>query len=501
MSSEKENWYRTGAVAKALETSPHKVRELARAGLIESQVRNGYRYISGGEVERLRNEGLPAMPANAVVDTPDDNASENAGRSDSHQAPRTRLTQDLYAEPSRQLAKSKEKVIRLEHTVEAKKLQQQSQEIGRAAQEERTHARERQLIQEWRDGYLRYAVEKVPASLCVDVCATVENLLNSVPPRSNVAAKVVEIIDDALLPLRRREKQNRAIEEALRLRLDRDAQANHQLRLEARSKVENAVHRLPERADYREMCATACAVIGEINAVCEHRRRIMRELQAVPLPYGATAAECEEAQDLARAALADSETVPVGASDQRLRRAHESAIARIVESVNRRKAQDEQKRQLENHRRRIDLTVMLVSMPWGSTSGELDQAREAVRSALEQLPSTANEAMLWAERDKALAPIKAAIQQRKETAKQKEAAERRADSCLSSVETRLQALEKRGRIDFADCFDRWQMRDSLKGKIRPIVVQELCEKPTLSDAEIKTLIEGWVDAHYKEFCE
>ena len=515
MNTEKENWYRTGAVAKTLGTSPHKIRELARAGLIESQARNGYRYIPGREVERLQNEGLPAMPANTAVDEPDENEGQEADRQqrpDGRPAARSRLTQDLYAEPSRQLAKSKEKVIRLEHTVEAKKLQQQSREIDRAAQEERTRARERQMTQEWRDGHVRLVVEKVPAGLCVDVCAKVEDLLNSVPPRSNVTAKVAEIIDDALRPLRRRQEQNRAIEEALRRRLDRDAQANHRLKEGARSKAENAVYRLPERASYQDMYAAANAAIDEINAVCEHRRRITRELQALSLPYGATAAECEQAQDLARAALADSEAAPVGAPDRQLRRVHENAIAQIVEQVNRRRAQEEHKRQLENHQRLIDQTVLLMSMPYEATAAELDQAKQTVRSALAQLPPTANQATLWAEKDKVLAPLKAAIQQRKEDARQREAeerarerdrqrAERRADSFLDYVETCLRELEKKGDIDFDDCFDLWRLRDKLKQKLQPILVQQLCDKPTLSDAEIRTRIEELVDEHFEEFRE
>ena len=45
MNAENENWYRAGAVAKMLDTSPHTIRELSRAGLIQSKVLNGYRYI------------------------------------------------------------------------------------------------------------------------------------------------------------------------------------------------------------------------------------------------------------------------------------------------------------------------------------------------------------------------------------------------------------------------------------------------------------------------
>ena len=119
---------------------------------------------------------------------------------------------------------------------------------------------------------------------------------------------------------------------------------------------------------------------------------------------------------------------------------------------------------------------------------------------------------MWAERDKALAPLKAAIQQRKEDARRKEdqeraqrwdrqQAERRADSFLSCVEIGLRELEKKGDIEFDDCFDLWRLRDKLKQKLQPILVQQLCDKPTLSDAEIRTRIEELVDEHFEEFRE
>jgi hypothetical protein len=525
MSREKENWYRTGAVAKALGTSPHKIRELARADLIESQVRNGYRYFPGREVERLRNEGLPAMPANAAVDD-DSEESDNPDegrqvRAEGRSAARSRLTQDLYAEPSPQLVKSKEKLVRLEHNLEAKKLLQQSRELDRAAQEEQMRAHERQMTQEWRDGYLRRVVEKVPARLCVGVCAKVEDLLSSVPPRSNVTAKVDEIIENALFPLKREEQQQRATEETLRRRLDRDAQANHRLKAEARSRIENAIRKLPERADYREMCAAANATIDEINAVFDHRRRVRREVQSFTLPYGATPQEREQAQDLAQIALSDSEAVPVGASDRQLRRVLDSAIATTVEQINRRQAQEQNRRVLEDHKRRIDQTVLWLSlcMPPEATPAEIDQATRTVRAALEQLPPTADQTKFNAEKDKAFAPIRAGIEQRKAIARHKEEesrarerdqrarewerqrAEQRADSYLSRVETRLRELENEGDIDFEDCFDLWRLRDKVKQKIRPIFVQQLCDNPKLSDAEIQGCIEDLVDENFEEFCD
>ena len=60
-----DQWYRTGAVAKMLGTSPHRIRALAQAGVIESRLENNFRYVPKREVERLQAEGLPPLPATA----------------------------------------------------------------------------------------------------------------------------------------------------------------------------------------------------------------------------------------------------------------------------------------------------------------------------------------------------------------------------------------------------------------------------------------------------
>jgi hypothetical protein len=129
----KEKWYRTGAVAEETGISQYKLRALAKEGLIESRTSNRMLYIPGSAVERLKANGAPAMPAK--IDERPEPEGDREPDDDEDQTPATtrcgasalrpnRRTAELYAEPSRQLAKSKEKVIRLEHAVEAKRLEQ-----------------------------------------------------------------------------------------------------------------------------------------------------------------------------------------------------------------------------------------------------------------------------------------------------------------------------------------------------------------------------------------
>jgi hypothetical protein len=179
MNAETDGWYRTGAVAKLLGVSQYRIRELARAGLIESELRRNYRYIPGREVERLKREGLPPMPGSADID--EAHGPEQQPTHGTTRPARTHLTEALYAEPSDQLAKSKEKLIRLEHTAEAKRLKREIREIDRAARDEESRTREAQRVQAWRDGHIRRAVERVPAEVCSDVRRKVDSLLDSVP--------------------------------------------------------------------------------------------------------------------------------------------------------------------------------------------------------------------------------------------------------------------------------------------------------------------------------
>ncbi|HMD70619.1 MAG TPA: hypothetical protein VKF41_04715, partial [Bryobacteraceae bacterium] len=332
---QKQSWFRTGAIARELGTSSHKIRALARAGLIESELRNGYRYVPERELDRLRDEGLPPMPASIDLEERD-GEEQQAGateRPDIRSPARSRLAQELYAEPSRQLVQSKEKVIRLQHSLQAKRLIHESCEMDKAAREERARAREAQRVQDWRDGHIRRAVERLPAEVCADVCARIEDLLNRVPACADVRGKVDELIEAVLRPIWRREDQERAL--------------------------------------------------------AAHRKRIADAVGRISLPYGATSDEREEARELGVVALTQT---PVGGSDRQFRRALEDAILPIVERINQRQAEKERQGQEVSYKSRIDSIVswLPLGMPSGATSDEVEDARRVVCAALSQLPTTAS---------------------------------------------------------------------------------------------------------------
>ena len=454
---DKEKWYRTGAVAKLLQTSPHRIRELARAGLIESQVRNGYRYFPGREVDRLLQEGLPPMPANTDLDAEDAPNSQQAPENVPRPG-RNRLTQELYAEPSPQLAKSKEQLLRSQHSLERQHLEQQSQELVRKSREDERRAAEAQRVRSWHDDAIQYAASKVPGHLCTGVCSQVEALLKSVPPCTDVSRQVEEIVDGILRPIREREQEQRAIE--------------------------------------------------------VHRNRISQFVRSIQLPFEATQDEREEARELAADDLLRN--LPLGASERQIRIALEVAIAPVVGRINQRKADEAKKRQEADHRNQINQLAsynsIFVSLGLRATREEVAEGQEKVRAVLEQMPAQAESSELSKACDRTLAPIKQAVQKREEDKRQREAAEWAATLKRSEINTRLihlswyvecrlRELEEQEDLHCDTVSDRNELRDDVVKKIRQFIVQELEADLSMSDTTLKKRIAKLVDKHYEEFCD
>lgn len=442
MSAEKRNWYRTGAVAKMLETSSHRIRELARVGLIESQMRNGYRYIPAAEVERLQEGGLPPMPASADLDGP--SAEDGDQQADGASRPaRSRLVQDLYAEPSRQLAKSKEKLIRLEHAARASEIKEQMRQRRTEERERQERVHRADQEERWRQTYISWLAQKLPAEAIPGARAKLDALLDSVPPCTNVAAQVDEIIRAELRPYHQREDQARALQ--------------------------------------------------------AHTERIMAAVKSKSLPYGATPDEREESRELALQVL---RALPVAASDRQIRLTAEEAIRPIVDRINGRRADEDRRLQEDRHRRQIEVLVSWCA-PWDATEAEARDAKQRVRAALEQLPATATDAEMEAAKKEAFAPVLASIKRRKEAEHAKEQASLRLwlGVLSSHVEVRLRELEDAGDLEFDDSWDRSQLRDRVADKIRPMILDALVENPGMSDGQLKRKIGHLVDEHYQEFRE
>ena len=129
----------------------------------------------------------------------------------------------------------------------------------------------------------------------------------------------------------------------------------------------------------------------------------------------------------------------------------------------------------EDHRRSCEDMVRWVA------DGE--DAREAVRQALEKIPIGTTRAKMESARDAALAPFRAA---------KKAALD--ADLYLLRVSGYIEELgnEETGGWDLGDWFERQKLIAKLKSKIRPVLIQRLL-KEIMNLDEAREFVEEWVE--------
>jgi DNA-binding transcriptional MerR regulator len=439
-------WYRTGAVAKMLGTSPHRIRALARAGVIESQRReNGFLYVPHRELERLQAEGLPPLPATAEFsegESSDDEESPAIPAEIARRPLRSRHD-ELYSEASPGLAKSKEAVIKLEHSAAAQQLRRGMRQTSRAEREEETRVREDQEARQWRNEYLRMVAHSVPAEVCADACGQVKRLLDSVPAGTDLHQRVAELIDAVQRPIRERQQQERdhaahveRIETFLRsIRVSNSLHETKDDRDEARERARAALAVLPIGSAEHKLRTTADAAIEPVRerirrkeAQQEHRSRVQSVLVSMHIP-GADWNELQEARELAGDALA---AMPVGSSERQLRDRVAEAIRRVVERSERRVAEEDGRRKAEARKFQIQLFLFHLK---------------------------------------------------------------------SRIDDRLGELERAEEVFFDDYFDRQRVAGSVEKKIEPLLRAEIERNPQLSDADLRGRIARLVDEHYLDFCD
>jgi hypothetical protein len=286
MSTENEHWYRTGEVAKMLGASQHKVRELAKAGVIESRVRNGQRLIPAHEVERLEVDGLPAMPA-----SPDSDSAESEHRTAESDRPRpTRsraASSELYAEPSTELARSAELLVQAQHEEQLRNMKKARKEREELDQRNREIAR-------WRDRYRRMATEAADGQVLASLLEKVERLLDLAPPFANLDVQVRQLIDAEMRPIQEREQRERDLA-AHRDRVARTVKSITQRSLgnffdvaredldEARELADSALTALPILASDRQFGATLQQAIAPVKKRIAHPTQKPVELMRRPI--------------------------------------------------------------------------------------------------------------------------------------------------------------------------------------------------------------------------
>jgi hypothetical protein len=149
--------------------------------------------------------------------------------------------------------------------------------------------------------------------------------------------------------------------------------------------------------------------------------------------------------------------------------------AAAVEAGNKVRAEYEAWKAGEDHRKACEQIVQWVF--------DGDDAREAVRQALEKLPVGTTRAKMESARDAALAPFRAA---------KKAAVD--ADLYLLHVANHIEKLgnEETGDWELGNWSERCDLAAKLKAKLRPLLIQKLVEE-TLDIDEAHEFIEEWLD--------
>jgi len=456
-----EVYWRTTQAAAELGISPHHLRKICDAHLVEAErTEAGQWRIPVQEVNRLKKEGVPPIPVGAEPQPKARQAAQN-GRT------------ELLAPPTDAAAAAVEEVVITDaqlkvtrNKVERLKLKRDAMEVGdyfrgrqqrqadeeaarqqqeRQEQEERQREIQRQQAAEerryWRDRWIRYAQNSrpsdAPETIALDIVGQVERVLAGLDPSRDYAIverQVDAAIESAVAPWKAEQDKQEAIEYALRYE---PAFYEPQRNRRARDAAEEAIARMRPGTSLEEMKAATSAAVEPFKREYEHARKCQEIVSAVWSQLrGETAEEREEAKEAVRAAL---ENLPVGASDRLLEQARDRALEPLRAKIATR--QEQERRQ-----------------------GEARQRQESQAEAKRQ-------------------------------------AERRADWRVSHVSNYVRELEQDGEITFDGIWDQLDFNKKLTERIRGEVVSALVKNPDLSDEDVEDLIEELVDEHKHEFLD
>src|SRR5579871_100877 len=449
-----EVYWRTTQAAAELGISPHHMRKICEANLIEAEkTPAGQWRVPGQEVNRLKKDGVPPIPVTAEPQ-PKARSSIQNGRT------------ELLAPPTDVAAAAVEEVVISDaelkvrrNKLEKLKLKQEATQVGdffrerrrrETEQEEARRRQEREVEEErqrqiqqqlaaqerhaWRDQLIRYAQNSrpydAPETLDLDIVEQVERVLRGLDPSrdySIVRGQVDAAIESALAPWKAEKHKQEAIEYALRYESAFDDPHRNR---RARDAAEEAIARMPQSASLEDMKAVASESVQPLKQEYEHARKC---------------------RDMAARAWLKLQ---------------------------------------------------------GETNDEREESKDAVQVALEALPLNASDRQFEQTCDLALEPIQAKIAERERQGQRKEAAtvarrqaEQRADWKLLDIGNYISELEQDEEIEFDGFSDRWGFTENVKNRIRGELVGALVKNPKLSDDEVQDLIEILVDRHKDEFLE
>jgi hypothetical protein len=340
-------FFSTGQAARELGVAQYTIRALCSGGAIAAECTPGGQWrIRPTEIERLKREGIPALPR------------PMPGATSRHPPSPPRTHGGLLAEPSEAAISAADQVVELEHKVKAVGLNRQFEEgmdwfrerkkreverqaeLDRQRSDRESQARGERRRREWHDQWLQYALDQnpwgLPSETRIEIQSQVEQVLETLRPDQpeNVVKPLMDAaVARALVPWRRQEERERVIDAAIRrLPSAMNLRENAAWLQEAQRATLAAVAGARENASSREMEAAAEEALGPVRAAFEHTERCEMFVLRVTFHHlaGMTADERTDATHAVRSAL---RAISPGSTDRQMEQAYETALVPFRRAV------------------------------------------------------------------------------------------------------------------------------------------------------------------------
>jgi excisionase family DNA binding protein len=368
--------YRTGQVAKMLGLSSYQVRRLAETGMIDTEYSGKQWRVPAAEVDRLLKEGIPEIPANGTrAENPTPAKPSNSQPSNG-----------LLAPPSDVVVNAAEEVVVLENEVRSLALRRQKEEAldwfrARQREEEEERAAEERIerarlageqarlereewLREWETCAVNAVPWDAPSEMRLEVHEAVRNRLASLNPIPSAA--VTEQLVDAEVQLvvgrwRREQEIEAVLIEARDRLLPYEARGSYgelsDWQVHAVRSVAAAIGELPDDATIEEIRAAAKQAVARVAAEFHESKAAQEDAQMREriIQWARLPELSDDGRELARTAIADAMAeLPQGTPRHKLEQARDAVLSALNVAIAQRRQElaNEAAREQEERTRR-----------------------------------------------------------------------------------------------------------------------------------------------------
>jgi hypothetical protein len=518
----KLNFYRCGQAAKELGISSYKIRRLAETGLIPDAEFNGAQWhIPVSAIERLKHEGVPALPK--VVDIDDEADAPLASQKE-------RTTSTLLAPPSDEMVAAAErsemsvhelktaqnnlernKVRREEAEIEdffgarQRRLQEQEAAENRRYEEQleanaRTQRQQaaRDQRQKFTSKWIEYAINKKPSDAPNDVQLDIhEEVLSALAKldTDEQDSTVRHLVDGAVERSLKSWKSEKAKSAAIKGSIEEAvAQLPHDMRWydpwksKAQKIAAEALKDVGAGVSQEHMESMAGAALQPLIQQFERAGKIQQAVNSVHID-GATYDELREGQELVQEALS---ALPDSSSNRQIKEAAAKALAPLSERVSERISREETER-----RRKEVLSALSWRLPREISDDDKESALAEIKEALDDLPADASERDMQQACDEIVQEYEEAYKEKARRAEKKtERVRAKADLVrygLSQVWPYAQKMLQEFDYDHGET--AWDINSRVEGEVQKVLEEELDGRETQQEVgrlvrEIMREVEG-----------